>query len=100
MVDNRPVETGIGFGKYHYRYGSGREGDMLRVGCSPRKANLALYLTSRSDDFEALLSRLGKHRTGVSCLYVNKLSEVDLGVLETLISKSWQASRAKHPDPA
>lgn len=81
----------IGFGKYHYRYDSGREGEMLRVGFSPRKANLALYLTPKGDDFVALLSKLGKHKTGSSCLYVNKLSDIDLEVLEALISQTWEA---------
>lgn len=89
----------IGFGRYHYRYESGREGEMLRIGFSPRKANLALYLITRSDDREALLGKLGRHRTGASCLYVTRLSDVDLEVLEALISRSWEAARARYGEP-
>lgn len=90
----------IGFGKYSYRYDSGREGEMLRVGFSPRKANLALYLTPKGDGFEALLSKLGKHKTGASCLYVNKLSDIDVEVLQALIAQTWEAGREKYGDPA
>jgi hypothetical protein len=90
----------IGFGKYRYRYESGREGEMLRVGFSPRKANLALYLTAKGQGFEELLTGLGKHRTGVSCLYINKLADVDATVLESLISHSWEAARQAHGEPA
>lgn len=89
----------IGFGKCHYRYDSGREGEMPRVGFSPRKANLVLYLTSKDGDFMALLSKLGKHKTGASCLYVNKLSDIDVEVLESLISQSWEAAREQYGDP-
>lgn len=85
----------IGFGKYHYRYESGREGDMLRVGFSPRKANLAIYLIAKDDHYQTLLSRLGKHKTGASCLYVNKLADVDRQVLETLVARSWEQSLAR-----
>jgi hypothetical protein len=81
----------VGFGKYHYRYESGHEGEFLRIGFSPRKANLALYLTRKGDGHAALLARLGKHRTGVSCLYVNRLADVDLAVLESLVAASWAA---------
>lgn len=86
----------IGFGKCHYKYESGREGDMPRLGFSPRKANLALYLFSKDDGFDELLSRLGKHKTGVSCLYVNRLSDVDLKVLETMVRRSWQLARERY----
>ena len=85
----------IGFGKYHYRYESGREGEALRVGFSPRKANLAIYLTLKGTGFDELLADLGKHRTGVSCLYVNKLADIDLGILESMVAGSWQAAREK-----
>lgn len=83
----------IGFGKYHYRYDSGREGDMLRVGFSPRKANLALYFTAKGDRFRELLPRLGKHKMGGSCLYVTRLANVDPGVLEELVATSWERAR-------
>jgi hypothetical protein len=75
----------VGFGSYHYRYASGREGDALAVGFSPRSANLALYGLTTAPQAQELLPRLGKHRTGAACLYVNKLAEVDTDVLEHLI---------------
>jgi hypothetical protein len=90
----------IGFGKYHYRYESGREGEMLRVGFSPRKANLALYLLAKGDGFAELLARLGKHKTGASCLYIGRLKDVDLSVLESLVSVSWNRAREKYGEPA
>lgn len=86
----------IGFGSYHYRYESGREGDMLRVGFSPRKSNLAIYLTAADSKYEALLAKLGKHKTGVSCLYVNKLSDINMNVLATMVENSWRESLKKH----
>ena len=85
----------IGFGTEHYRYESGREGDMPRVGFSPRKANLVLYVMSGAESEAALLARLGKHRTSVACLYVNKLADVDLTVLEALVADAWAQSIAR-----
>ena len=79
----------IGFGSEHYRYESGREGDMPRIGFSPRKAQLVLYLATSLPERDALLARLGKHSTGKSCLYVTKLADVDMAVLEELIARSW-----------
>jgi hypothetical protein len=79
----------IGFGSQHYRYESGREGDMPRIGFSPRKANLALYLLTGARSEAAQLARLGKHTTGVSCLYVNKLADVDMSVLEAMAADAW-----------
>ena len=76
----------VGFGSYHYKYDSGREGDFLMTGFSPRKANLALYVGAGRKQQAPLLERLGKHKTGKSCLYVNKLADIDLGVLEELIA--------------
>jgi hypothetical protein len=81
----------VGFGRYHYRYASGREGDAPVAGFSPRKANLVLYLL---DGFEAhgeLLGRLGRHSTGKSCLYVKRLADVDLEVLRELVERSVEA---------
>ena len=78
----------VGFGSYRFRYQSGREGEWFLVGFSPRKANLTLYIMAGLSRFDALLSRLGKHRTGKSCLYVNRLSDVDLGVLRALVTES------------
>jgi hypothetical protein len=79
----------IGFGSEHYRYESGREGDMPRIAFSPRKAQLVLYLATSLPERDALLARLGKHSTGKSCLYVTKLADVDMAVLEELIARSW-----------
>ena len=83
----------IGFGSYHYRYESGREGDMPLIGFSPRKQSLSLYIMSGFDEYHALLGRLGKHRTGASCLYINKLADVDMGVLRELVSRSVEHMR-------
>lgn len=75
----------VGFGSYHYKYATGREGDALAVGFSPRTANLALYGLTYAPGVDELLGRLGKHKTGAACLYINKLDDVDLHVLEQLI---------------
>jgi hypothetical protein len=88
LTGEEPVLWGpsmVGFGSYHYRYASGREGDALAVGFSPRSANLALYGLTIAPQAQELLPRLGKHRTGAACLYVNKLADVDTDVLERLI---------------
>ena len=78
-------ETIVGFGRYHYTYASGREGDFLATGFSPRKASLSIYIMPGYQDYGAILKRLGKHKLGRSCLYVNKLSDIDLDVLTELI---------------
>ncbi|MDP5279340.1 DUF1801 domain-containing protein [Sphingomonas sp. DG1-23] len=78
----------IGFGSYHYRYDSGHEGDMCRIGFSPRAAQLVFYVGG-FEGYEALLARLGKHKTSKACLYVNKLADVDVGVLEEIVRESW-----------
>lgn len=75
----------IGYGSYHYRYESGREGDFLATGFAPRKANLSIHIMPGYQDYSAILSRLGKHKVGKSCLYLNKLADVDVDVLEELI---------------
>ncbi len=75
----------VGYGRYHYRYASGREGDFLATGFSPRKAAHSIYIMPGYADFEYILSRMGKHKLGKSCLYVNKLSDIDLDVLRELI---------------
>lgn len=75
----------IGYGRYHYVYASGRDGDFLATGFSPRKAALSIYIMPGYTDFSEILMRLGKHRIGKSCLYVNKLADIDLGVLAELI---------------
>lgn len=75
----------VGYGKYHYKYESGREGDMIATGFSPRKANLVVYVVPGYSDFGELLGRLGKHKLGKSCLYLNKLADIDEDVLKELI---------------
>ena len=83
----------IGFGRYHYRYDSGREGDFIITGFSPRKANLVVYILPGYDDISEQLARLGKHRVGKSCLYINKLADVDLAVLEEIVTDAVQRMR-------
>ena len=83
----------IGFGQYHYVYDSGREGDAPAVGFSPRKTNLTLYVLSDHPAQADLLARLGKHRTSVACLYINKLADVDLDVLEELTAAAYRYTK-------
>ncbi len=83
----------IGFGSYHYQYASGREGDWMEIGFSPRKANLTLYLMSGVEREEDLLARLGKYKTGKSCLYLKRLSDVDPDVLKQLVTRSLERIR-------
>jgi hypothetical protein len=95
--------TIVGYGTYTYRYDSGRGGTMCRTGFSPRKAKHSLYIMDcgdRDDEtaFAPLLARLGKHSRGKACLYVNKLSDIDLGVLEEMIALGWKRSFARWPD--
>jgi hypothetical protein len=82
----------IGFGSHHYRYESGREGDWPRVGFSPRKQNLVLYITDGFEDYGALLGKLGKHSTGKACLYIKRLDDVDATVLETMVGRSYNST--------
>jgi hypothetical protein len=85
----------IGFGSYHYKYNTGREGDMFLTGFSPRKANLTLYGVNDSEGSEALLSQLGKHTLGNSCLYIKRLDDVDLPTLKRLIEAGYQQAQQK-----
>jgi hypothetical protein len=97
VTGEEPVMWGssiIGFGSYHYQYESGREGDMPLVGFSPRKQSMTLYIMPGFDDYEDMLDDLGKHRTGKSCLYVNKLADVDEKVLRRLIKRSYEHMKA------
>ncbi len=80
----------VGFGSYHYRYASGREGDWFLTGFSPRKQNLTLYIMAGFDRYETLLEQLGKHKTGKSCLYIKRLEDVDRQVLRQLVEESVQ----------
>ncbi len=84
----------VGYGHYHYKYASGREGDWFLAGFSPRKANLTLYITSGFEQFEDLRARLGKHTVGKSCLYVKRLSDLDEATLRELIGRSVEHMRA------
>jgi len=86
----------IGFGEYHYKYDSGREGHSFMTGLSPRKAALTLYVMPGFDPYEDALSRLGTYKTGKSCLYINKLEDVDLEVLEQVIARSYADMVAKY----
>lgn len=95
--------TIVGYGSYHYRYESGHQGDMCRVGFSPRKAKHSLYLVNCGKDldeepFAALRERLGKYGRGKGCLYVNKLADIDLAVLREMIALSWRYSNERYPD--
>lgn len=83
----------VGFGKYHYVYASGREGDWFLTGFSPRKQNLTLYLMGGLSAHEALLQKLGKHKTGKGCLYVNKLDDIDLPTLRKLVVEGVKRAR-------
>ncbi len=78
----------VGFGSYHYKYESGREGEMPITGFSPRKKSLTVYIMSGFEKYQHLLEKLGKHKTGKSCLYINKLEDVDRVVLKDIIRKS------------
>ena len=87
----------VGFGEYHYKYESGREGDMCRIGFSPRAQNLTLYMITGYSEKGDELSRLGKHKLGKSCLYIKRLSDVDEDVLEEMIVKDLKAIEEKYP---
>lgn len=81
----------VGFGTYHYKYATGREGDWFLTGFSPRKRDLALYIMAGFSKYDALMKELGPHKTGKSCLYIKRLADVDMDVLTELIDRS-----AKH----
>lgn len=87
----------IGYGEYHYKYDSGREGDFMATGFSPRKAKLSIYILPGYTDYAPILARLGKHSHGKSCLYVNKLDDIDLDVLAELITAGIADLSRKYP---
>lgn len=87
----------VGFGSYHYRYQSGREGDFMEIGFSPRKRALTIYVMAGFSDYEALLAKLGRHSTGKSCLYLKRLADVDMAVLRELVESSVRFIRQKYP---
>lgn len=91
ITKEKPVMWGpsiVGFGKYHYKYKSGHEGDMCIIGFSPRKNALTIYILPGLLKYGSLMNKLGKYKTGVSCLYIKKLEDVDLNVLKELITES------------
>lgn len=91
----QPVMWGpsiIGFGSSHYVYDSGREGDICRIGFSPRANALTLYINKATPGYAELLARLGKHKMSKACLYINKLSDVDMNVLEEMVAEAWRHS--------
>ena len=87
----------IGFGSYHYKYASGHEGDACLTGFSPRKQNLVLYILAGFDQYDALMAKLGKFKTSKSCLYINKLADIDQTVLRELVTLSVVHMRATNP---
>lgn len=101
LTNHKPEMYGptiIGFGRCHYKYDSGREGDMPRLGFSPRKGQTVLYITDDYTKYADIMARLGKHKTGKSCLYIKRLSDVDEAALEQLCvaSLAWMAE--KYPE--
>lgn len=88
----------VGFGQYHYRYESGREGDMCRIGFSPRKGQTVIYMLDGYQDHGPQLARLGKHKIGKSCLYIKRLSDIDETVLEEMIQGSLDYMASRYPD--
>lgn len=87
----------VGFGNYHYKYESGREGDSLRTGFSSRAANISIYIMPGYQDFDDELSRLGKHKMGKACLYIKRLSDVDEALLEEIVVKGLKIMDEKYP---
>ena len=81
-------DTMVGFGSYHYNYATGREGDAMITGFSPRKQNLTLYIMGGFDQYDRLMDKLGKFKTGKACLYVNKLEDIDVETLSELVRQS------------
>jgi hypothetical protein len=81
----------VGYGSQHYKYASGREGDWFRTGFSPRKDTLTLYITSSFEQYPDLMAKLGKYKTGKSCLHIKRLTDVDMRVLKQLIARSLKA---------
>jgi hypothetical protein len=87
----------VGFGSYHYRYASGHEGDACLAGFSFRKPEIVVYIADGFESRDEFLQQLGKHRTGKVCLYIRRLSDIDVGVLEKLVRASVAAMRKKYP---
>lgn len=86
----------VGFGTYHYKYESGREGDFFITGFSPRKQNLTLYLMAGFSKYGEMLEQLGKHKTGKSCLYIKSLDDININILKKMISESVKYMKKKY----
>ncbi len=82
----------IGFGKYHYVYDSGREGDWFKMGFSPRKQNITIYLPVKFKDFDLQISKLGKYKLGKSCIYIKKLADIDMKMLKKILTLAYNAN--------
>ncbi len=89
-------DTLIGYGRYYYKYDSGREGESFLTGFSPRKASMSVYIMPGYQDMSEKLARLGKHKHGKSCLYINKLADIDLAVLEEIVVEGVEYMRANY----
>jgi hypothetical protein len=89
--------TIVGYGSYRYQYESGHGGEMCRIGYSPRKAELVLYVLNDRPGLDDELVRLGKHRNGKSCLYIKKLADVDMAVLEAIVRGAWDEMNRRYP---
>lgn len=87
----------VGFGSYHYKYESGHEGDACRVGFSPRKGDISIYIVPGFEGKEGLLKELGKHKIGKVCLYVKRLSDIKIPILEKLVKDSVAEMRRRYP---
>jgi hypothetical protein len=101
VTGEKPVMWGpsiVGYGRYHYKYASGREGDWPLTGFSPRKQNLTIYVMPGFDKYPHLMKKLGKHKTGVGCLYFKRLSDLDEAVLKELIAKGVAYLKEKYGD--
>jgi len=86
----------VGYGKYHYKYDSGREGDFMKIGFSPRKQNMTIYFMNGFNAYQGLLAKLGKHKTSKACLYFNKLADIDITVLKEILTHSYNYMNVKY----
>ena len=96
ISNEKPVMWGanmVGFGSYHYKYESGREGDWFKIGFSPRKTFLSVYITDGFPKYQEMLNKLGKHKTGKSCLNINTLADIDVNILAQILTESLAAPR-------
>ncbi|MEL7305797.1 MAG: DUF1801 domain-containing protein [Myxococcota bacterium] len=91
-------ESMVGYGRYTYRYASGRIGEWFRLGFSPRKDNISVYIMPGYTSFDPILARLGKHKKGKSCLYIRRLADIDVGVLAELLQAGWDDMALKYPE--